>query len=156
MSLILPKNEQKQLDLRYHSKGQLISECLRYLEFSKKSRKNLTNFCSSDQINKIKVFSYNNIIYTGYLLYKVMIVCLWFDHFLDSRAEICHIFRWFFGKLKKFKRHSEINWLWSWFFSGFFWKIQDTKKDISKLIDIYYIPIKLRFSLIRSLKDSEN
>jgi hypothetical protein len=33
-----------------------------------------------------------------------------FDHFLDSRAEICQIFRWFFGKFKKSKRHSEINW----------------------------------------------
>ena len=35
---------------------------------------------------------------------------LWFDHFLDSWAEICQIFRWFFGKFKKSKRHSEIIW----------------------------------------------
>ena len=35
---------------------------------------------------------------------------LWFDHFLDSRAEICQIFRWFFGKFKTSKRRSEINW----------------------------------------------
>ena len=34
----------------------------------------------------------------------------WFDHFLVSRAEICQIFRWFFGKFKTSKRHSEINW----------------------------------------------
>ena len=33
-----------------------------------------------------------------------------FDHFLDFRAEICQIFRWCFGKFKKSKRHSEINW----------------------------------------------
>jgi hypothetical protein len=32
-----------------------------------------------------------------------------FDHFLDSGAEICQIFRWFFGKFKTPKRHSEIN-----------------------------------------------
>ena len=31
------------------------------------------------------------------------------DHFLYSRAEICQIFQWFFGKFKKLKRHSEIN-----------------------------------------------
>ena len=40
---------------------------------------------------------------------KVFLFC-WFDHFLDSRAEICQIFRWFFGKFKAPKRHSEINW----------------------------------------------
>ena len=34
----------------------------------------------------------------------------WFDHFSDSMAEICQIFRWFFGKFKISKRHSEINW----------------------------------------------
>ena len=27
-----------------------------------------------------------------------------FDHFLDSWAEICQIFRWFFGKLKNIKK----------------------------------------------------
>ena len=38
-------------------------------------------------------------------------IILWFDHFLDSEAEICQIFRWFFGKLKKKSEwHSEINW----------------------------------------------
>ena len=40
---------------------------------------------------------------------KVLILC-WFDHILDSRAEICQIFRWFFGKSMTSKRHSEINW----------------------------------------------
>ena len=39
----------------------------------------------------------------------VSLLC-WFDHFLYSRAEICQIFRWFFGKFKISKRHSEINW----------------------------------------------
>ena len=34
----------------------------------------------------------------------------WFNHFLDSRAEILQIFGWFFGKFKKSKSHSEINW----------------------------------------------
>ena len=37
-------------------------------------------------------------------------VILWFEHFLDFWAEICQIFRWFFGKFKKSKRHSEIIW----------------------------------------------
>ena len=32
------------------------------------------------------------------------------DHFLYSRAEICQIFCWFFGKLQISERHSEINW----------------------------------------------
>ena len=39
-----------------------------------------------------------------------MLLLCWFDHFLDSRAEICQIFRWFFGKSMTPKRHSEINW----------------------------------------------
>ena len=39
-----------------------------------------------------------------------MLLLCWFDHFLDSRAEICQIFRWFFGKFKTPRRHSEINW----------------------------------------------
>ena len=34
----------------------------------------------------------------------------WFDHFLVSGAEICQIFRWFFGKFQTPKRRSEINW----------------------------------------------
>ena len=29
---------------------------------------------------------------------------LWFDHFLDPWAEICQIFRWFFGKFNKIKK----------------------------------------------------
>ena len=48
----------------------------------------------------------------GYLLYYSAFM-LWFDHFLDSGAEICQIFRWFFGKLKK------------------------NQKDILKLTDLY-------------------
>ena len=45
----------------------------------------------------------------GYLMYCSAFI-LWFDHFLDSRAEICQIFRWFFVKFKRSKEHSEINW----------------------------------------------
>ena len=33
----------------------------------------------------------------------------WFQHLSCSWAEICQIFRCFFGKFKKSKRHSEIN-----------------------------------------------
>ena len=33
----------------------------------------------------------------------------WFDHFLYTRAEICQIFRCFFGKFKISKGHSEVN-----------------------------------------------
>ena len=39
-----------------------------------------------------------------------MSLLCWFDHILDSWAEICQNLRWFFGKFKKSKRHSEINW----------------------------------------------
>ena len=45
----------------------------------------------------------------GYLMYYNAFI-LWFGHFLDSGAEIYQIFRWFFGKFKKSKRHSEIIW----------------------------------------------
>ena len=45
----------------------------------------------------------------GYLMYYRAFI-LWFDHFLDSVAEICQILRWFFVKFTKSKRHSEINW----------------------------------------------
>ena len=34
----------------------------------------------------------------------------WFQHLFGSRAEICQIFRRFFGKFKKSKRHPEIYW----------------------------------------------
>ena len=39
----------------------------------------------------------------GYLMYYSAFI-LWFDHFLDSGAEICQIFRWFFGKFKNIKK----------------------------------------------------
>ena len=39
-----------------------------------------------------------------------MLLLWWFDHFLYSRAEICQIFHWFFGKSMTTKRHSGINW----------------------------------------------
>ena len=41
--------------------------------------------------------------YMGYLMYHGAFI-IWFDHFLDSGAEICQIFRWFFGKFWKIKR----------------------------------------------------
>ena len=44
-----------------------------------------------------------------YLMY-LKTFYLWFDHFLDPWTEICQIFRWFFEKFEKSKRHSEINW----------------------------------------------
>ena len=39
-----------------------------------------------------------------------MLLSVWFDHFLDSRAEILQFLGWFFGKVKTPKSHSEINW----------------------------------------------
>ena len=45
----------------------------------------------------------------GYLMYYSAFIS-WFDHFLDSGAEICQIVHCFFGKFKKSKRHSEIIW----------------------------------------------
>ena len=53
------------------------------------------------------------IICIGYLMYYRAFI-LWFDHFLDSGAEICHIFHCFFGKFK----------------------ISDYQKDILRLIDL--------------------
>ena len=50
--------------------------------------------------------------YMGYLMYYIAFI-LWFNHYLDSRTEICQIFRWLFGKLKK------------------------NQKDILKLTDLY-------------------
>ena len=44
----------------------------------------------------------------GCLMYYIAFI-LWFDHFLDSWAEICQIFRWFFGNSMTPKRHTEIN-----------------------------------------------
>ena len=38
-----------------------------------------------------------------------MSLSFWLDHFLDSRAEIHHIFALVFGRLKTPKSHSEIN-----------------------------------------------
>ena len=87
-----------------------------FFKFSKKPPKNLTNFCprtwkvlkSSKQRQCLILlqFTYD---YMDYLMYLKTFL-LWFDHFLDPWAEICQIFRWFFGKFKKSKRHSEIIW----------------------------------------------
>ena len=51
------------------------------------------------------------ILYLNYIKYyeTVSLFC-WYDHFLYSRAEICQIFRRFFGKFKISRRHSKINW----------------------------------------------
>ena len=58
---------------------------------------------------------------------KVPLFC-WFHNFKDSRADICQIFRWFFGKSKGY---SEINWplasllfakMIAWGINGSFWK----------------------------------
>ena len=73
-------------------KGQLISKFLIDVsKFSKEPTKSLTNFCPS-------AFT---------LFIWPLFYC--FLH-SSSRAEICQIFRCFFGKFKKSKRHSEINW----------------------------------------------
>ena len=64
------------------------------------------------EIIKIKTIPYTTTIYIwlyGLFMYSKTFL-LWFDHFLDPWAEICQIFRWFFGKFKKSKRHSEIIW----------------------------------------------
>ena len=39
-----------------------------------------------------------------------MALLCWFDHSLVSRAEICKMLCWFFGRFKIPKRHSEIFW----------------------------------------------
>ena len=44
-----------------------------------------------------------------YLMYCSAFI-LWFDHFLYSGAEICQVFRCFFGKFKKIKKTFR-NWL---------------------------------------------
>ena len=53
------------------------------------------------EISKIKALSYNttiiNIWLYGLLNVLKSAFILWFDHFLDSRAEICQIFLWYFG-----------------------------------------------------------
>ena len=65
------------------------------------------------EIVKIKTMPYTTTIYIWlYGLFKMYLktFLLWFGHFLDPGAEICQIFRCFFGKFKKSKRHSEIIW----------------------------------------------
>ena len=53
---------------------------------------------------------------------KIPLIC-WFDQFVDSGAEFCQIFCWFFGKFNISKRHSEINWPLDWWISGHFDKL---------------------------------
>ena len=85
-------------------KGQIISECLWFfLNFPKSQRKIKKNSAPESKKrsnHKIKALWY----------IKKVLLLSWFDHFLDSRAETCQIFRCFFGKSMTPKRHSEINW----------------------------------------------
>ena len=94
-------------------KGQLISERLfDILNFPKNQWKiwQISALEYKKWLNhKIKATNYLQIILDITYYRKVPLFC-WFDHFLYSRAEICQIFRWFFGKFKISKRHSEINW----------------------------------------------
>ena len=87
-----------------------------FFKFSKKTPKNLTNFCprtwkvlKSSKYRQCLILLQFTYDYMDYLMYLKTFL-LWFDHFLDPWAEICQIFRWFFGKFKKSKRHSEIIW----------------------------------------------
>ena len=66
------------------------------------------------------------IICKSYYYKNVLLLC-WSDHFLDSRAEICQIFRWFFGKYMAPKRHSEFNWplqAWNYIFIIVKWNVE--------------------------------
>ena len=86
-----------------------------FLNFPKKQRKIWqisAQALKSGQINKAKALSLILWLYGLFNVLKTLYgaFILWFDHFLDSWAEICQIFRWFFGKFKIPKRHSEINW----------------------------------------------
>ena len=60
--------------------------------------------------NYFQALVYNKGIIIHSCYYKKMLLLCWFEHFLDSRAEICQIFRCFFGKFKISIWHSEINW----------------------------------------------
>ena len=57
----------------------------------------------------IILFTYE---YMGYLMYYSAFI-LWFDNFLDSGAEFCQIFRWFYGKFKIFEDLLKLTDLWS-------------------------------------------
>ena len=75
-----------------------------------------------------------------------MLLLCWFDHFLDSRAEICQIFCWFFGKFKKSKRHSEINWPlavhnWCWIFNNAFEYFMTWTHIVLRQLDTYNNPL---------------
>ena len=82
------------------NKGQSISECLFGVS------KNI----KSGQINKRKALSYNIIHQIAHIIicklkyYKEVSLFCWFDHFLDSWAEICQIFRVFFWKIYDTKK----------------------------------------------------
>ena len=58
------------------------------------------------QINKVKALSYNTMIIWAFSCITDTIrgLCLLFDHFLYSGAEICPIFRCFFGKFRTPKK----------------------------------------------------
>ena len=90
-----------------------ISKCLfDILNFPKDQQKiwQISALESKKWSNR-KIKAHYNDFDTNYIKYykKVSLFC-WYDHFLYSKAEICQNFRWFFGKFKISKRHSEINW----------------------------------------------
>ena len=90
----------------------------RSLKFSKKPTKNLTNFCPGI----LKVVKSSYMLFNAECYKKIPLIC-WFDQFVDSGAEFCQIFCWFFGKFNILKRHSEINWPLDWWISGHFDKL---------------------------------
>ena len=87
---------------------------LNFPKNNKKFDKFLPYKLKSGQINKAKALSYNRL----YGLFNVLktlygAVILWFDHFLDSAAEICQIFCCLFLEyLKTSKRHSDRAVIW--------------------------------------------
>ena len=83
------------------------------LKFSKKPTKNLTNFYSETKkwSNQQSKGTFLYIIQLWLHIWAINVlktpygaVILWFDHFLDSWAEICQIFSWFFGKFTNIKK----------------------------------------------------
>ena len=66
-----------------------------------------------------------------------MLLLCWFDHFLDSRADI---FCWIFGKSMTPKRHSEINWP----------LMTQIDKSTYVLHNSYYYGIEILFIIINS------
>ena len=99
-----------------HEKSVNFRIFFRSLKFFQKTNEKLDKFLpwnlKSGQIiwlrHTIMTLNIINSIFKLNYYKKVHSSCL-FDHFLDSRTEICQIFCCFFGKFKISKRHSEIN-----------------------------------------------